>query len=179
MGRIFEKRKYRMFARWSKTAKAFTRIGKEISIAVKLSGPDPAGNPRLRMAIQTARGLNMPKDRIEAAIHRASSKDETGLREAVYAGYAPHGIAVMIDTATDNPTRTVANIRSIFTHHGGSLASTSSIEFLFKHQGVFKVTVPAAKHDDLELELIDHGLTEFESEGDEVHLFSEFANFER
>src|SRR6188508_1228075 len=118
MGRAFEKRKHKMFARYSKMAKVFTRLGKEIAIAVKGGGPDPDGNPRLRMAMQNAKAVNMPKDRVEAAISRASHKDERVLEEVLYGGYGPYGIAVLVDTATDNPTRTVANIRMYFKRGG-------------------------------------------------------------
>lgn len=177
MGRIFEKRKDRMFARWAKTAKAFTKIGKEISLAVKLGGGDPDGNPRLRMAIQTARSLNMPKDRIEAAIHRASSKDEASLQEAVYEAYGPHGVALVIQTATNNPTRTVANVRSAISHHGGSMANAGSMAFLFDHRGVFTVVPPSGDFDQFELDMIDLGLEDI-FEGDEgLLLYSSFENF--
>lgn len=165
MGRIFEKRKYRMFARWAKTAKAFTKIGKEIAISVKLSGADPAGNPRLRMAVQTARALNMPKDRIEAAIKRASSRDEEALSEISYEGYGPHGVALIVATATNNPTRTVANVRAIFSRFNGSLGSAGSLDYLFGSRGAFVIKPPAGDFDEFELEMIDHGLEDiFESE---------------
>lgn len=121
MGRIFEKRKAKMFARYDRMAKTFTRIGREITIAVKLGGADPAGNPRLRAALQEARANNMPKDRVEAAIQRALGRQADNLQEVLYEGYAPHGVALMIETATDNPTRTVANLRSYFNKYGGSL----------------------------------------------------------
>lgn len=177
MGRIFETRKYKMFARWAKTAKAFTKLGKEIAIAVKMSGADPAGNPRLRMAIQTARALNMPKDRIEAAIHRASSKDEASLVEITYEGYGPNGIAIIVETATNNPTRTVANVRSIFTSNGGTIGSSGSLDYLFVRRGVFAITQPSGNMDEFELDLIDHGLEDiFESEQGLI-LYSSFENF--
>lgn len=177
MGRIFEKRKDRMFARWAKTAKAFTKIGKEIAIAVKLGGPDPAGNPRLRMAMQTARALNMPKDRVEAAVKRASSKDEASLQEVTYEGYGPHGAALIVETATNNPTRTVANVRSILTHHGGSLGTTGSMDYLFGRRGAFTIAVPAGDMDEFELSMIDHGLEDiFESEAG-LLLYCTFENF--
>src|SRR5215210_2369529 len=121
MGRIFEVRKSTMFARWDKMAKAFTRIGKEIAIAVKMGGPDPNGNPRLRMALQNGKAVNMPKDRLDAAIKRAASKDESNFEEVVYEGYAPYGVAILIETATDNPTRTVANVRMHFNRENGAL----------------------------------------------------------
>jgi len=177
MGRIFEKRKDRMFARWAKTAKAFTKLGKELAIAVKLGGPDPAGNPRLRAAIQTARSLNMPKDRIEAAIKRASSKDAANLAEITYEGYAPHGVAVIVESATDNPTRTVANVRSVFNRWNGSLATSGALDYLFERKGVFKITPPSGDLDDLELELIDHGLEELFETDDGLLLYSDYTQF--
>jgi YebC/PmpR family DNA-binding regulatory protein len=167
-----------MFARWAKTAKAFTKIGKEIAIAVKLGGPDPAGNPRLRMAIQTARSNNMPKDRIENAIRRASSKEEEGLQELNYEAYGPNGVAIFIETATNNPTRTVANVRSIVSKHGGNLATSGALDFVFTRRGVFKVGKPKIDLDEFELELIDHGLLELcESEEGDLLIFCEFSHF--
>ncbi|HNJ73105.1 MAG TPA: YebC/PmpR family DNA-binding transcriptional regulator, partial [bacterium] len=139
MGRIFEKRKYKMFARFDRMAKTFTRIGKEVAIAVKQGGPDPNTNPRLRAAIANAKAANMPKDRVDAAIKRASSKDEKELQEIIYEGYGPHGIGMIVECATDNPTRTVANIRMYFTKHGGTLGSSGSVAFLFERKGVFKI----------------------------------------
>ncbi len=177
MGRIFEKRKDRMFARWAKTSKAFTKVGKEIAIAVKLGGPDPAANARLRNAIQTARSLNMPKDRIENAVHRASSKDEASLEQVVYEGYAPHGVAVVVETATNNPTRTVANVRSIITHSGGSLATSGALDFVFHRRGIFVVTPPAGDLEEFELELIDHGLEDIFDSDEGLMLYSSFENF--
>lgn len=177
MGRIFEKRKDRMFARWAKTAKAFTKIGKEISIAIKLGSADPDSNPRLRMAIQTARALNMPKDRIEAAIKRASSKDEASLQEVSYEGYAPHGIAVIVEAATNNPTRTVANVRSIFVHHGGALGTTGSLEYMFGRRGFFTIAPPTGNIDDFELEMIDHGLEDIFETDSGLLLYSSYENF--
>ncbi|MGH2568032.1 MAG: YebC/PmpR family DNA-binding transcriptional regulator, partial [Bacteroidota bacterium] len=158
MGRIFEKRKYKMFARFARMSKAFNRIGREIAIAVKLGGPDPKGNPRLRIAIQNAKSVNMPKDRVEAAIKRASQKDISGYQEVVYEGYAPHGIAVLVECATDNPTRTVASIRHHFTRHGGSLGATGSIAFMFERKGLIRIPLATISNlDDFELEAIDHG----------------------
>ena len=177
MGRIFEKRKDRMFARWAKTAKAFTKLGKEIAISVKLSGPDPDNNPRLRMAIQTARSLNMPKDRIEAAVKRASSRDDAELNEITYEAYAPHGVAMFIETATDNPTRTIANVRNIITKHGGKMATTGALEYVFDRKGVFKVATPQGDLDDFELEMIDHGLEEIFAADDGLLLYSNFKQF--
>lgn len=177
MGRIFEKRKDRMFARWSKNAKAFTKVGKEIAIAVRLGGTDPDTNPRLRMAVQTARSLNMPKDRIEAAIHRASSKDEAQLQEVVYEGYAPHGIAIVVETATNNPTRTVANVRAIIDHNGGTLGTSGSLSYLFGRRGVYTIAKPNVDLDQFELEMIDHGLEEIFETDEGLMLYCSFESF--
>ncbi|HLU38579.1 MAG TPA: YebC/PmpR family DNA-binding transcriptional regulator [Planctomycetota bacterium] len=167
MGRIFEVRKHAMFARWNRMAKQFARLGKDIEIAVRAGGPDPHGNPALRRVIQNARAVNMPKDRIEAAIKRATGRDATDYQEVVYEGYAPHGVALLIEAATDNPTRTAANVRSIFTRYGGNLASTGSVSFLFKRMGVFRLAPEGIDQDELELALIDYGLEEMgESTGD-------------
>jgi YebC/PmpR family DNA-binding regulatory protein len=179
MGRIFEKRKYKMFARFDKMAKAFTRYGKEIAIAVKLGGPDPNLNPRLRTAIQNAKGVNMPKDRIDAAIKRASSKDEKDLQEVLYEGYAPHGIGILVECATDNPTRTVANIRMHFTKHNGSLGASGSVGFLFERKGVFKIAADNVNTDELELELIDHGAEDFAVDENEIYIYTSFTDFSK
>ncbi len=160
MGRIFEVRKHTMFARWNRMAKQFAKIGKDITIAVKAGGSDPAGNPALRRVIQNARAVNMPKDKVEAAIKRASGRDAANYSEVIYEGYAPHGVAVLVETATDNPTRTVANVRSIFSKHGGNLGSTGSVSFMFRKLGVFRLDPAGIDQDDLELYLIDHGLDE-------------------
>lgn len=177
MGRIFEKRKHKMFARFDKMSKAFTRIGKDIAIAVKLAGPDPASNPRLRMALQNARGANMPKDRVEAAIKRAVSKDAENLAEVVYEGYGPHGVAIVVETATDNPTRTVANVRSYFTRAGGSLATSGALDFLFQRRGVFKISADNVNLEELELELIECGAEDIEIEDDTVTAYTEYSEF--
>jgi len=166
MGRIFEVRKATMFARWDRMAKQFTRIGKEIAIAVKQSGPDPENNPALRRCFQNAKGVNMPKDRVEAAIKRAMGKDKTDYEEVVYEGYAPHGVAVMVETATDNTTRTVANVRMHFTKTGGTLGNSGSVGFLFTRMGEFKIKKDGFNVDDLELELIDFGLEEIGEDAD-------------
>jgi YebC/PmpR family DNA-binding regulatory protein len=160
MGRIFETRKHTMFARWDRMAKQFTRIGKEIVIAVKAGGPDPANNPQLRRVIQNARAVNMPKDKVEAAIKRAAGKEAVDYEEILYEGYAPHGVAVLIEAATDNPTRTVSNLRSHFNKGGGNLGTAGSVGFLFKRMGVFRLDPAGIDQDELELELIDHGLEE-------------------
>jgi YebC/PmpR family DNA-binding regulatory protein len=160
MGRIFEVRKHTMFARWDRMSKQFARIGKEITIAVKAAGPDPHANPLLRRVIQNARAINMPKDKIETAIKRASGKDAESFQEITYEGYAPHGVALMIETATDNPTRTVSNMRTHFNKGNGSLASSGSVAFQFKQMGVFRLKPDGIDQETLELELIDHGLEE-------------------
>lgn len=160
MGRIFEVRKATMFARWDRMAKQFTRIGKEIIIAVKAGGPDPATNPALRRCFQNARSVGMPKDRVEAAIKRAQGKDTTNYDEILYEGYAPHGVALLVETATDNHVRTVANVKSHFNKGGGALGNSGSVSFQFKKMGVFKLKPEGLNMDDLELELIDHGLDE-------------------
>ncbi len=160
MGRIFETRKHTMFARWNRMAKQFAKIGKDITIAVKSGGSDPNGNPALRRVIQNARAVNMPKDKVEAAIKRASGRDATNYTEIIYEGYAPHGVAVLVEAATDNPTRTVANVRSAFAKFGGNLGSTGSVSFLFRKMGVFRLDPADIDQDDLELYLMDHGLDE-------------------
>ncbi len=177
MGRVFEKRKYKMFARYDKMAKGFTRAGKEIAIAVKLGGAEPQGNSRLRVAIQNAKGINMPKDRIDAAIKRASSKDEKGLEEIVYEGKAAHGIGILIECATDNPTRTVANVRMNFNRHGGELGKTGSLDYLFERKGVFKIKNENVNLEDLEFELIDFGAEEIETDEDALVIYTAFSDF--
>jgi YebC/PmpR family DNA-binding regulatory protein len=168
MGRIFEVRKHTMFARWNRMAKQFARIAKDISIAVKSGGTDPGSNPSLRRVIQNARAVNMPKDKVEAAIKRASGRDAANYHQVIYEGYAPHGVALLVETATDNPTRTVAGVRNIITKGGGNLATSGSVSFLFKKMGVFRLSPEGIDQDDLELYLIDHGLEEMgESQSDE------------
>jgi YebC/PmpR family DNA-binding regulatory protein len=161
MGRIFEVRKHAMFARWNRMAKQFTRVAKDIAIAVHNGGPDPAANPTLRRILQNARAVNMPKDKTDAAIRRASGKEAANYQEILYEGYAPHGVALLVETATDNPTRTVANVRNHFTKGGGNFGSTGSVSFLFKKMGVFRLDPATVKdQDELELDMIDHGLEE-------------------
>lgn len=168
MGRAFEFRKERKFKRWAKMAVQFTRLGKEIAIAVKEGGPNPEANSRLRTAIQNAKAVNMPKDRIEAAIKRASDKDAKGYEEHVYEGYGPHGVPILIETATDNTNRTVANIRSYFSKSGGTLGKTGSLDFIFQRKSIFRFTIPETVDlEELELELIDGGLEELYVESDE------------
>jgi len=160
MGRIFETRKATMFARWNRMAKVFTRITKDIVIAVKTGGPSPDTNAALRRTLQNARGANMPKDKVEAAIKRASGQEQKAYEVVFYEGYAPHGVAVMVETATDNGTRTVANVRSAFKDHGGNMGTTGSVSFQFKKMGVFRLSPDGIDQDALELDLIDHGLEE-------------------
>jgi len=149
-----------MFARWNKMAKAFTRVAKDIAIAVKTGGPDPHTNAALRRAIQNGRGLNMPKDKVEGAIKRASGQDQKAYEVVLYEGYAPHGVAVVVETATDNLVRTVANVRVGFKNHGGNMGAAGSVAFQFKKMGVFRLSPDGVDQDALELELIDHGLEE-------------------
>jgi YebC/PmpR family DNA-binding regulatory protein len=179
MGRIFEVRKSKMFARYDRMAKQFTRIGKEIAIAVKKGGADPATNPMLRRIMQNAKSFNMPKDRIEGAIKNALGKDTSNYDEVLYEGYAPHGVAILVETATDNTTRTVANVRSHFNKGGGNLGNSGSVGFLFKHLGIFKLEPQTGMSmEDMELELIDAGLEELgeDSEGKWI-VRCEFADF--
>ncbi len=168
MGRIFETRKATMFKRWDRMSKAFTRVGKEIAMAVKAGGANVDSNPSLRRAIQNARAANMPKDRVESAIKKASGNDAANYEEILYEGYAPHGVAVMVVTATDNPTRTVSNVRMAFNHNGGNMGSTGSVAFQFSRLAVFRLAPGGIDGEALELDLMDHGLEEFgEGTGEE------------
>lgn len=176
MGRAFEFRKARKFKRWGNMARVFTKLGKEITIAVKAGGPDPDNNPRLRVLMQTAKKENMPKDNVDRAIKRASSKDYTDYKEMNYEGYGPYGIAIFVETATDNTTRTVGNVRSYFNKAGGSLGTSGSLEFLFEHKCVFHILrKDGMSLDDLELELIDYGVDELDEDEGEVILYGDFA----
>ncbi|HTP51815.1 MAG TPA: YebC/PmpR family DNA-binding transcriptional regulator [Anaeromyxobacteraceae bacterium] len=182
MGRIFETRKATMFARWNRMAKVFTRISKDIAIAVKAGGPSPDNNPALRRALQNARGANMPKDKVEAAIKRASGQEHTGYEVVLYEGYGPHGVAMVVETATDNVVRTVANIRMHFKDHGGKLGTAGSVAFQFQRMGVFRLSPEGLDLDALELDLIDHGLDEMgEGQGEkgekQLVIRCSFANF--
>ena len=183
MGRIFEVRKSAMFARWDKMAKNFTRIGKEIAIAVKAGGPDPDNNPALRRCYLNAKAVNMPKDRVEAAIKRAMGKDKADYEEIVYEGYGPHGVAIMVETATDNSTRTVANVRMHFTKGQGALGTSGSVAFTFTRMGEFKVKNSGQQIEDLELDLIDYGLEEIgeDAEGNIIirTAYNEFGNMSK
>jgi YebC/PmpR family DNA-binding regulatory protein len=177
MGRIFEKRKHKMFARFDRMAKAFTRIGKDIAIAVKAGGPNPDNNPRLRMAMQNAKGVNMPKDRVDAAIKRAISKEEKDFQEVIYEGYAPHGVPVLVECATDNPTRTVANIRLYFSKNGGNMGNSGSVSFMFERKGVFKFSPAKLNLDEYELDLIDAGAEDIQREEEEIIVYTKFTEF--
>ncbi len=187
MGRIFEVRKSTMFARWDKMAKNFTRIGKEIIIAVKVGGADPNSNAALRRCFQNARSVGMPKDRVEAAIKRALGKELINYDEILYEGYGPHGVAILVETATDNHVRTVANVKSIFNKGDGTLGNSGSVSFQFKKMGVFKLSTEGLNTDELEFELIDAGLEEMGEgtgeNGEEVVVlrcaFSEFGNMQK
>jgi YebC/PmpR family DNA-binding regulatory protein len=158
-------------------AKAFSRIGKDIAIAVKQNGPLPENNPKLRMAIQNAKGVNMPKDRIDAAIKRASSKEEKDYQEVIYEGYAAHGVPIVVECATDNPTRTVANIRLHFSKGGGSMGNSGSVVFMFERRGVFKFDPAKLNLDELELDLIDSGAEDIEKNDDEIIVYTKFTEF--
>ncbi|HEY5925179.1 MAG TPA: YebC/PmpR family DNA-binding transcriptional regulator [Kofleriaceae bacterium] len=162
MGRAFEKRKHTIFARMDRVAKQFTKINKDIAIAVKAGGSSPDANPALRRALQNARAVNMPKDKVENAIKKASGQGATEYEVVIYEGYAPHGIALLVETATDNVTRTVANVRHHFKAHAGNMGTTGSVAFMFQKQGVFRLSPEGVDRDTLELELIDHGLVALE-----------------
>ena len=182
MGRVFEKRKHKMFARFAKMAKTFTRIGKEIAMAAKRGGGDPDTNPQLRSIIQNAKAVNMPKANIDAAIQRATNKDMRDYEEMVYEGYGPHAVALVIETATDNPTRTVANVRLCFSKAGGALGKSGSLDFMFDRKGVFEIELGSRNLEELEFELIDHGLEEMDQDGDKVIItvpFNEFGNMQK
>ena len=187
MGRIFEVRKATMFARWDRMAKQFTRIGKEIAIAVKSGGPDPDTNPALRRCFQNAKSVNMPKDRVEAAIKRAMGKEMENYEEILYEGYGPHGVAILVETATDNHVRTVANIKSHFNKGNGALGNSGSVSFQFKKMGVFKLKPEGIDTEGLELELIDFGLEELGEgsgeNGEDVLVlrcgFADFGNLQK
>ncbi|MDB4957108.1 MAG: hypothetical protein JWO36_4677 [Myxococcales bacterium] len=162
MGRAFEKRKTTIFARMDRVAKQFTKIGKDIAIAVKNGSTSPDGNPALRRALQNARAVNMPKDKVEAAIKKASGQGAANYDIIIYEGYGPHGIAMVVEAATDNVTRTVANVRRHFKDYGGNFGTTGSVAFMFQRQGVFRLSPEGIDEDNLELELIDHGLVALE-----------------
>ncbi len=178
MGRAFEYRKATKMKRWGNMARVFTKLGKQITIAVREGGSEPDTNPRLRVLIQQSKKENMPKENVERAIKKATSKDEADYKEMVYEGYGPNGIAIVVETATDNPTRTVANIRSYLTRHGGSLGTSGCLQFLFDHKCVFKIAPKeGVSLEDLELELIDFGVDELVEDEDSIILYGEFQSY--
>ena len=179
MGRAFEYRKARKMKRWDNMARVFTKLGKEITIATRDGGPDPDTNPRLRVLIQQSKKENMPKENVERAIKKATDKDNSAnYKEIVYEGYGPFGVAILVETATDNSTRTVANVRSYFNKHAGSLGTSGSVEFLFEHKCVFKIDKKeGVSVEDLELELIDYGVDEIEMEEDGIVIYGEFKSY--
>jgi YebC/PmpR family DNA-binding regulatory protein len=178
MGRAFEYRKARKMKRWGNMAKVFTKIGREIAMTVKTGGPDPVANPRLRVLMQNAKAANMPKENVERAIKKATSKDQEDYKEVVYEGYGPHGIAVVVETATDNTTRTVANVRSYFNKHGGSLGTSGSVDYMFEHKCSFKLKLKEGMDaEELELELIDYGVQEVFIEEETMMIYGEFEAF--
>ena len=179
MGRAFEFRKARKMKRWSAMAKTFTRIGKDIAMSVRDGGPNPETNSRLRAVIQNAKAANMPKDNIERAIKRASDKSTENYKEVLFEGYAPHGIAILVETATDNNNRTVANIRSYFNKCNGTLGTNGSLDFIFDRKGVFTIEKKKINMDleDFEMELIDSGLEDLERDNDKINIYCDFKDF--
>ncbi|GAA3508182.1 YebC/PmpR family DNA-binding transcriptional regulator [Aquimarina addita] len=177
MGRAFEFRKARKMKRWSAMSKAFTRIGKDIVMAVKEGGPDPDSNSRLRAVIQNAKSVNMPKDNVERAIKKASDKDQSDYKEVLFEGYAPHGIAILVETATDNNNRTVANVRSYFNKCDGNLGTSGSVEFMFDHTCNFRINSEGLDPEELELEFIDFGAEEVFKDEDGILIYAPFGSF--
>lgn len=179
MGRAFEFRKARKMKRWGAMSKTFTKIGREISKAVKDGGPNPETNSRLRVIIQNAKAANMPKDNVERAIKKASDKNTESWEERVYEGYGPHGIAVLIETLTDNPTRTVANVRAAFNKYDGTLGTTGSLDFAFERKCMFKIDAADLDVEEFELEMIDHGAEEVDKDEEEntIIIYGQFTDF--
>ena len=178
MGRAYEFRKARKMKRWGTMAKTFTKLGKDIAIAVKSGGPDPDGNARLRVLIQNAKAANMPKENVERAIKKASTKDQEDYKEMIYEGYGPCGIAIVVETATDNPTRTVANVRSCFNKFGGNMGTSGSVDYMFEHKCIFKIRQKAGVNlEDLELDMIDVGVQEMFAEEDSIIIYAGFEAF--
>lgn len=178
MGRAYEYRKARKMKRWGNMAKVFTKLGKEIVMAVKTGGPDPNSNSRLRILIQNSKAANMPKENVERAIKKATSKDQQDYKDVVYEGYGPFGIAVLVETATDNTTRTVANVRCIFSKYGGSMGTSGSVSFMFEHKCIFKLKAKDGLDlEELELEMIDFGVSEIFAEEDTIIIYGEFEAF--
>ncbi len=177
MGRAFEFRRARKEKRWANMSKTFTKLGKEISVAVKSGGPDPETNPRLRVIIQNAKAANMPKDNVENAIKKATAKDAASLEEVNYEGYGPHGVAIFVETTTDNTTRTVANVRSYFNKVNGQLGTSGSLEFIFDRKGVFTIPAAGVNRDELELTLIENGAEDIVEQDEDIIAYTTFADF--
>ena len=177
MGRAFEFRRARKEKRWANMSKTFTKLGKEISVAVKTGGADPELNPRLRMVIQNAKAANMPKDNIENAIKKASAKDSADLLEVNFEGYGPHGVAIWIETTTDNNTRTVANVRSYFNKCDGTMGTSGSLEFIFDRKGVFTIPLEGIDKDNLELILIENGADDIQEQDGDLLVYTSFEDF--
>jgi YebC/PmpR family DNA-binding regulatory protein len=178
MGRAYEYRKARMFKRWGNMSKTFTRISKEIIISVKASGPDPSVNSRLRVLMQNAKAANMPKDTIERSIKKACGKDQADIKEHIYEGFGPHGVAILLECATDNSVRTVSNVRSFLSRHGGSLGTSGSVSFMFEHKCIFKIHGKEGLDlEELELDMIDAGAQEVFAEGENIIISGEFEDF--
>lgn len=177
MGRAFEYRRAAKEARWDKMSKVFPKLAKAITVAAKEGGTEPDMNPKLRAAIAAAKSQNMPKDNIDAAIKRASGKDSADIKTIFYDGKAAAGVQIIVETATDNPTRTVANIKAIFNKNGGEVLPSGSLSFMFSRKSVFELTVPDMPIDELELELIDFGLEELESKDDSLFIYGDYASF--
>ncbi len=177
MGRAFEYRKARKMKRWGHMARVFTKIGKEIEIAVKAGGSDPSSNTRLRILMQNAKAENMPKENVERAIKRATEKDASDYKEMVYEGYGPHGVAFLVETATDNTNRTVANVRMYFNKCGGTLGNSGSVAFMFEHKCTFKFVAAGIDPEELELDMIDLGVDEFYAEEDGITVYAPYESF--
>ncbi|MFL1705754.1 MULTISPECIES: YebC/PmpR family DNA-binding transcriptional regulator [unclassified Campylobacter] len=177
MGRAFEYRRAAKEARWDKMSKVFPKLAKAITVAAKEGGTDPDMNPKLRAAIAAAKSENMPKDNIDAAIKRANGKDSADIKTIFYDGKAAHGVQIIVECATDNPTRTVANVKAIFSKNGGEVLPSGSLSFMFTRKSVFELNMPQIEPDEIELELIDFGLTELESEGDTLYIYGDYTSF--
>lgn len=177
MGRAFEYRRAAKEARWDKMSKVFPKLAKAITVAAKEGGTEPDMNPKLRAAIAAAKAQNMPKDNIDAAIKRASGKDSADIKTIFYDGKGAHGVQIIVECATDNPTRTVANVKAIFSKNGGEILPSGSLNFMFTRKSVFELNMPAKELDEIELELIDFGLTEIEEEDGVLYIYGDYASF--
>lgn len=177
MGRAFEYRRASKEARWDKMSKLFPKLGKAITVAAKEGGINPEMNPKLRTAIATAKAQNMPKDNIDAAIKRANGKDSSDIKTIFYDGKAAHGVQIVVEAATDNPTRTVANVKAIFSKNGGEMLPSGSLNFMFSRKAVFEVVKPSGDIEELELELIDAGLTDIEENDETITIYGDYTSF--